>query len=244
MCRHLAYAGPPVTLHTLLYEPEHSLVVQAHAPRAQRHGTVNADGFGVGWYPPERAGPLRYRRAMPVWADASFAETAGELRGTCVVAAVRDATVGYPTDESCAQPFRADGRLFSHHGAAADDGALLERFGGSPPPGVLDARAPVDSALLFAHAVREWRAGADLGAGLESVVRAAREASPGRYNLLASDGAALAATAAGDGLAVLRDNGAVLLASEPCDDRDGWQWVPEGSLVRATPDQVSITPIA
>lgn len=243
MCRHLAYVGPPVSLRELLYEPEHSLVIQAHAPREQRHGTVNADGFGVGWYDSDQDGPLRYRRAMPVWADTSFAEAAAALRCTCVVAAVRDATVGYPLDESCAQPFRADGKLFSHNGAVADDGALLDELGASPPSGVLDARTPVDSAPLFAHAVRQWRSGADLGAGLAEVVRAARAVSPGRYNLLASDGASLAATAAGDSLAVLRSNGAVLIASEPCDDRDGWQRVPDGSLVRATPDQVTITPI-
>ena len=50
MCRHLAYVGPPVTLEKLIIKPEHSLLQQAFAPRHQTHGTINADGFGVGWY--------------------------------------------------------------------------------------------------------------------------------------------------------------------------------------------------
>ena len=50
MCRHLAYLGPPATLRSVVIEPPHGLYRQAWAPRRQRYGTVNADGFGVGWY--------------------------------------------------------------------------------------------------------------------------------------------------------------------------------------------------
>lgn len=52
MCRHLAYLGTPVPLARLLYQPEHGLARQSWAPRDMRGGgTINADGFGVGWYP-------------------------------------------------------------------------------------------------------------------------------------------------------------------------------------------------
>ncbi|PLW72317.1 class II glutamine amidotransferase, partial [Streptomyces sp. DJ] len=50
MCRHLAYLGPAVALREVVTDPPHSLLRQSWAPRRQRHGTVNADGFGVGWY--------------------------------------------------------------------------------------------------------------------------------------------------------------------------------------------------
>lgn len=54
MCRHLAYLGPPVTLASLALDPPHSLYRQSWAPTDMRAGgTVNADGFGLGWYPPE-----------------------------------------------------------------------------------------------------------------------------------------------------------------------------------------------
>ena len=51
MCRHLAYLGPPTTLSALVLEPTHGLLRQSYAPLDMRGGgTVNADGFGVGWY--------------------------------------------------------------------------------------------------------------------------------------------------------------------------------------------------
>jgi dimethylhistidine N-methyltransferase len=52
MCRHFAYVGPPLPLARLLVAPPRGLYEQSWQPRRQRHGTVNADGFGVGWYPP------------------------------------------------------------------------------------------------------------------------------------------------------------------------------------------------
>ena len=51
MCRHLAYLGPPVSLARLVLTPAHGLYEQSWAPRRQTHGVVNADGFGLGWYP-------------------------------------------------------------------------------------------------------------------------------------------------------------------------------------------------
>ncbi|WP_051415452.1 ergothioneine biosynthesis protein EgtC [Nocardiopsis sp. CNT312] len=243
MCRHLAYLGPPRTVHDLLYAAPHALLVQSWAPRIQRHGTVNADGFGVGWYPGPGE-PLRYRRAMPMWGDASFADAARSISSGCVVAAVRDATVGFGSEESGAQPFRADRLLFSHNGAAEDDEALAAALSGPPPPGALDARAPVDSAPLFAHTVRLWRSSGDLAGTLAAVVARAREHSAGRYNLLASDGASIAATAAGDTLFTLREpGGGVFLASEPFDDRPDWREVPDESVVLATAERTLTRPL-
>lgn len=243
MCRHLAYLGPPRTVHELLYAAPHSLHVQSWAPRQQRYGTVNADGFGVGWYPEgAETRPLRYRRAMPIWGDSSFADAARSISSGCVVAAVRDATVGFGSEESGAQPFRADRLLFSHNGAARDDQALLAGLSAPFPTDALDARAPVDSAPLFAHAVRAWRASRDLAEALVSVVHRARELSEGRYNLLASDGEVIVGTTAGDTLYTLRREGA-WLASEPFDDGRGWRQVPENSVVVATRERTDIHPL-
>ncbi|MUL40127.1 ergothioneine biosynthesis protein EgtC [Streptomonospora sp. PA3] len=243
MCRHLAYLGAPRTLYDLLYADPYSLHTQSYAPREQRHGTVNADGFGAGWYDSGRSEPLRYRRAMPIWADSSFADAARAVTATCVVAAVRDATPGFGTDESCAQPFRADTWLFSHNGAAKDDEALAAHLGAPAPHGALDARTPVDSAPLFAAALRHWRSGAGLGEALARVVTDARACSPGRYNLLAGDGHRLAATADGDTLYARQGRGGVWLASEPLDDDPDWQPVPDGSLVTADRGGLHISPI-
>lgn len=245
MCRHLAYLGPGRTLRELLYAPEHSLETQAYAPRMSRACVLNADGFGVGWYDPARAGPVRYRRAQPMWTDLSFADVADVVRTRCTVAAVRSATVGFPVDESCAQPFTDGARLFSHNGViqgfAGVEGKLRELAGDLAP--VPDARAPVDSAMLFALAAAAWRGGAGLADGLADALRAVTPLAGGRYNLLAADGTSLAATAWGDTLFVRTLGADTVIASEPYDDGPGWEEVPDRSLVTAGPRGADISPL-
>ncbi|TDB94380.1 ergothioneine biosynthesis protein EgtC [Actinomadura sp. 7K534] len=244
MCRHLGYLGPERTLHSLVYEGEHSLETQSYAPRMTQGCILNADGYGVGWY--RDGAPVRFRRAQPIWTDQSFREVAGAVRASCAVAAVRSATAGFPVDESCAQPFRAGSWLFSHNGKIDDfggaEGRLRELAGDLA--GVPDARAPVDSAPLFALAVRHWRGGASLGDGLASVVGEITAFAPGRYNLLASDGTSLAATTWGDSLFVREDADQIRIASEPLDGDAGWKAVPDRSLVTAGLDAgVTVTPL-
>ena len=92
MCRHLAYLGPPVTVHALVFGPPSGLARQAWAPRRQRHGTMNVDGFGIGWYADGDPVPARYRRAGPIWADPGLADLARVTRTRALLAAVRSAT--------------------------------------------------------------------------------------------------------------------------------------------------------
>ncbi|HEX6468410.1 MAG TPA: ergothioneine biosynthesis protein EgtC [Streptosporangiaceae bacterium] len=249
MCRHLGYVGPPRTLHELMAAPPYSLERQSYSPRMSKNCVVNADGFGVGWYGDggrEPGRPIRFRRAQPIWTDVSFAEVSRVIRTGCMVAAVRSATPGFPVDESCAQPFRAGSMLFSHNGRVADfagvEGKLRELAGDLS--GIPDARAAVDSALLFALVARAGESGAALGDALAEVVTTVADLAPGgSYNLLAADGVTLAATAWGDTLYVREQPGAAVIASEPYDDEPGWRAVPDQSLVTADASTIAIKPL-
>src|SRR5579862_7717029 len=118
MCRHLAYLGPPAPLRALLTDPPHSLYRQAWAPRRQRHGTVNADGFGIGWYAGADPVPARYRRGEPIWGDPSLPDIARVTSSGAVLAAVRSATPGTAAGPEAAAPFGCGPWLFSHNGSA------------------------------------------------------------------------------------------------------------------------------
>ncbi|RBY87522.1 ergothioneine biosynthesis protein EgtC [Blastococcus sp. TF02A-26] len=228
MCRHLAWLGRPRTLASLVLEPPSSLLVQSYAPRRQRYGTVNADGWGIGFYVPDRPGPARWRSARPLWGDPSFASVAPVLRSGCVVAAVRSATVGMPLEESAAAPFTDGRRLLSHNGRV--DRAVL--------PPVRDAESTVDSALLAALV---FDRGLDALAATVAEVGAADPAA--RLNLLAADGGRLLATTWGDTLSVLVTDEGTALASEPWDDDPAWRDLPDRHLVEVTPDGLTLTPI-
>ncbi|MGW2270117.1 ergothioneine biosynthesis protein EgtC [Streptomyces yangpuensis] len=247
MCRHLAYLGPEVALGRLLSEPEHSLVRQSWEPRRQQHGTVNADGFGIGWYAEGDPVPARYRRAGPIWGDLTFTDLSRVVRSAAVLAAVRDATLAGADGEAAAAPFTDGPWLFSHNGAVRNwPESVAPLAAALPPEDLLQLAARTDSALIWALVRRRLRAGDDLGTALAEPVRELSSAAPGsRLNLLLTDGAAIAATAWGDSLWYLTDpgGGRTVVASEPYDDDTRWCEVPDRTLLTATRTRVRLTPL-
>jgi glutamine amidotransferase len=227
MCRHVAYLGTaPRSLAELLLEPAHSLLVQSYAPRRQRHGTINADGWGVGFFTPARPDASRWRSNRPLWADASFASVAPVVYSTCIVAAVRSASVGMPLDETAVAPFQSGRWLLSHNGVV--DRELL-----GPQA---SAESVCDSAQLAAYLFA-------LGPGQAGplVAKLGHRDPAARLNLLLADGDRVIATRWNDTLSLLRTDEGVVVASEPYDDDPRWTDVPDHHLVDVTTDGVSIT---
>jgi glutamine amidotransferase len=226
MCRHIAWLGGPRSLGGLLLEPGHGLLRQSYAPRRQRHGTVNADGWGAGFYVPGRAEPARWRSARPLWSDASFASVAPVIEAGCALAAVRCASAGMPADETAAAPFQSGRWLLSHNG-------LVDRDLLGPHP---RAESVSDSAQLAAHLF-------DFGperAG-EFVAELGKRDPDARLNLLLTDGERILATCWQDTLSVLATENGVAVASEPYDDDRRWTDVPDFHLVDVTAGAVTLT---
>jgi glutamine amidotransferase len=227
MCRHLGWLGQQVTVASLVLEPPYALVVQSYSPRRQKHGLMNADGWGVGFFDPGSQ-PRRWRSASPLWGDASFASVAPALRSGCVVAAVRSASVGMPIEPSASAPFTDGEWLLSHNGIV--DRAVL--------PQSAAAESTVDSALLAALI---FDRGLDrLGETITEVGAADPNA---RLNILAANGSRMLATTWGDTLSLLRRTDGVVLASEPYDDDPLWQEIPDRHLVDVDGTRVELIPL-
>ena len=243
MCRHLAYAGPEVSLKSLLIDPPYGLYRQAWAPRMQRHGTVNADGFGIGWYASGDPVPARYRRAVPIWGDPSLPDLARVTRSSAVLAAVRDATVGTALGEAAAAPFASGSWLFSHNGLLAGWPASAAGLARVEP--LLALEAMTDSAFLWALVVERLRSGTAPDIALAATIDAVEAAGgTGRFNFLLTDGRTIVATTAGDTLWYRRADDGVTVASEPGDDEPGWAEVPDRQLLTAAPSQVTVRPLS
>jgi gamma-glutamyl hercynylcysteine S-oxide hydrolase len=226
VCRHLAWLGAPRSLSELLLAPEHGLLVQSYAPRRQRNGLMNADGWGVGFYADSRPEPARWRSSRPLWGDASFASVAPVISSACVLAAVRSATAGMPADETAAAPFQSGRWLLSHNGVA--DRTVLGPHAA--------AESVCDSAQLAAHLFEfgPERAG-------EFVADVGKRDPGARLNLLLTDGQRILATRWNDTLSVLRTDDGVVVASEPYDDDPRWADVPDHHLVDVSADAVTVT---
>ena len=247
----------PTTLAALLLDPPHGLLHQSYAPADMRgDGTVNADGFGAGWYPAEASGadsaadrrpPARYRSDRPIWADTGVRRARGRHhgRGPCsprcarpppACRSPRRRRAPFAEGPLAVQPQRADPRLAGRRGRA--------RGGSCPSRTCSPSTPPRDSALLWALVRHRLRAGDDPAAVLADVVRAVDAAAPGsRLNLLLTDGTAIWATTWTHALSVRVEAGAVTVASEPTDGGAGWMAVPDRHLVVATPQRCDVHPL-
>jgi glutamine amidotransferase len=226
MCRHIGWLGDPVSAASLMLDPPNGLLVQSYSPRRQKHGLMNADGWGVGFF--DGGTPRRWRSAAPLWGDASFTSVAPALRSRCVVAAVRSASVGMPIEPSASAPF-SDGQWLLSHNGLVDRTAL---------PLSEKAESTSDSALLAALI---FDRGLDvLG---DTIVEVAAAAPNARLNILAANGSRLLATTWGDTLSVLRRDDGVVVASEPYDDDPRWQEVPDRHLVEVVSHNVELIPL-
>jgi glutamine amidotransferase len=274
MCRHFGYLGLPVTLAELVLDPPHSLAVQSYAPADMRGGgRINVDGFGVGWFAAEAdrgpggqpaGGPAaevageptstsspasaevrRYRRAVPIWQDAAFAELARGTVAVGVLAAVRNATAGMAVAEAACAPF-TDGRwLFSLNGLILgwpDTAAWL--VDEVPRRELLSIQVLTDASLLWAVLRQRLAVSSDPAAMLGTLITEVLAAAPGsRLTTLLTDGRQIYGTTVTHSLWWHRSAAGVLVASEPFDGDPGWQSIPDGQLVVADRSGVRYRPL-
>lgn len=226
MCRHLGWLGNQVSVASLVLDPPYGLRVQSYSPRRQKHGLMNADGWGVGFHDGDQV--RRWKSAAPLWGDASFASVAPALRSECIVAAVRSASVGMPIEPSASAPFTDGTWLLSHNGVV--DRSVL--------PASAAAESTVDSAMLAALI---FARGLDvLG---DTVIEVGAADPDARLNVLAANGSRLVATTWCDTLSILRRDDGVVLASEPYDDNPDWQEVPDRHLVEVVGSRIDLIPL-
>lgn len=259
MCRHLGYVGRPVVLSRLFFDAPHSMEHQSYAPRELLEGNVNADGFGVAWYPPvdgsgdgvgvagggER--PLVYRSERPAWADLTWKTLAPRLLGRAVVVNVRNATDPATGGVGGVHPYTEDRWSFTHNGFLT---GFREHHYRDLGRELSDKRYRMrrgssDTETLFLLLMDRIERGAGGEEALLWLVKkagsVAQEAGePAYLNFILSDGESVWATRfatkprqaslyVGSGLDSFPD--ASLVASEALDEDPGWSPVPESSLV-------------
>ncbi|KAI5478960.1 glutamine amidotransferase [Pseudohyphozyma bogoriensis] len=121
MCRLLVVKSEePIQLALLLTAPAHSIINQASDSRLRLDsGAVNADGFGVGWYPSQLLDPDPtpgvFKSCTPAWSDENLRRLAEKVRSELIFAHVRASTTGALTQPNC-HPWRYGSLLWMHNG--------------------------------------------------------------------------------------------------------------------------------
>ncbi|TDC87391.1 class II glutamine amidotransferase, partial [Actinomadura sp. 7K507] len=239
MCRlfGMSTGGPRVRAAHWLLDAPRSLRSQSHR---MRHGA------GLGWF--SLGGePVRDRAPLAAFENADFDLHARNVPSHTFVSHVRDASVGGLTVHNC-HPFVMGDRLFAHNGVVKGLDTLrawltdVERA---------QVSGETDSELVFAYVTAEIRRRGDTTAGIvEAVRRIAAELPVFSLNLLMAEAGRIWALRYPESneLWVLspekggvsgpeREAGAegpvpaVVIASEPMDDRPGWRLLQPGELL-------------
>lgn len=266
MCRWIAYAGPPLRVSTLLFQPENSLIRQSlHATRGV---ATNGDGFGLGWYG-ERPFPGLYRDILPAWNDANLHSLADQVRARLFFAHVRASTGTATSRENC-HPFAYEHLLFMHNGRIGGYDRIRRRLEGMVADEFYARRhGSTDSELFFLLALSNGLMEEPIPAIARTVRQVRREMAlqnveePFRMTAALSDGERIIAvrtssdgaspslfhTAGGEILAdgpQLRftpGRGTVMVLSEPLDAEGHWQEVPEDHVLETRQGEARVRPI-
>lgn len=250
MCRLLGYIGSPVSLEKLLYQPEHSLIVQSYKPQEMNSGVVNADGFGIGWYHHNQdTEPFTYKNTFPIWNDVNLPSLSRYIESSCILAYVRSATAGQALDFSNCQPFGYEDLLFTHNGCITNFRQTLYRpirqeFNDEIYQLI---NGTTDSEHMFGLLLHHYQASPDKGlqpalqvtllelnqlAKLYQTEVSANIVISDRNNLIASR---FATSSPAPTLYWLEDKEAVIMGSEPLYEGN-WQSCPENSIISVSQD--------
>lgn len=261
MCRLVAYAGPPVSVAAPVFRGSHALFRQSWAPRELVSGSVNADGWGVVWWPGDAAEPLRIARAEPIWYDPGVESLLNGSEGRVIQATLRNATPGLPVDRAGLLPLSREGFGFTLNGWVPD---FRRRHMRALREVLSDERYAAltgvsDAETLFLRILDSLDAGERPVRALAMATEAVSdrlddgEAAPLTLVLASSLGIHTLHTAAGGARCnslYLAEGpawapGGSALASEPLDDGSDWTPVPEHSAVTQRPDgTVEYGPVA
>jgi len=249
MCRLAAYLGPDLLLHKLLEENPNSLLKQSWASEELSGTTLNADGFGFGWYLPDEKAAI-YTSTLPIWSDSNLTALGHSLQSNLWLAYVRSATPGQATNQANTQPFKYEQYLFQHNGR-------IENFNAGPRARLhqhlsaeiaSEIEGNTDSEYLFAMCKQHLRTGCSVPEALKLTcadLDSLLEGAPALVNIMISDGEslficrhALNETAC-PSLYYTNSHpsfpGAVLIASERFSMNEHWLEVDSHSLLSVNP---------
>lgn len=253
MCRWMAYQGDSVYLESLLFEQEHSLVHQSLSAK-KSEVTVNADGFGLGWYD-EREEPGLYHEILPAWSDCNLKSLARHIKSGLFFAHVR-ASTGTATNRSNCHPFSYKNWLFMHNGQIGGYESLRWQLDRLIPEDLYGERhGATDSEVIFLLMIAnglETNPELAISTTLSQIMDLMKEKNitePLRFTSVVSDGKEMIAIRFSSddrapSLYYKEFDDHIVVGSEPLDfSHKEWNLVPAGHIAKIKNHTYQIVPL-
>ena len=262
MCRLYAiHSNEPTRVECGLVHAQNALMEQS---RGDREGLVHGHGWGVADYPDGL--PMVEKKTWAAYHGEHFKKKAARVYARTVVAHVRRATVGGPSQENT-HPFVHGRWIFAHNGTVPNFERVRHRL--------LDATEPLhrnaihgttDSEHIFRFLLTRWSNTPELGLlttlreGLEQVVAWCHEVDPNApvsLNVVLTDGERMVGSRLNRTLWCLERQAvwtceicgkthvhheagtayrSVEVASEPLTHEENWKAVPDATVYSVDPD--------
>lgn len=106
-------------MDTLVSMPDHSLLRQSFDTKMNYHSdgslwSLNADGFGIGWYD-KKSEPGLFKDTTPAWNDRNLESVSSQIQSGMFLGHVRASSTG-AIQRTNTHPFKYENYLFQHNG--------------------------------------------------------------------------------------------------------------------------------
>lgn len=123
MCRLYGFlANEPTKVDCSLVFAQNALLLQS---RVDETGRDHADGWGIGTY--SEGAPKVFKSPVAAFNDQAFSSTAEAVYSKAVIAHIRKATVGVPSEKNT-HPFMFGNYVFAHNGTVTGFDSLQEQL--------------------------------------------------------------------------------------------------------------------
>ena len=261
MCRFIAYSGPATVMKDYLFSASNCLVNQSKKS-TMRANPLNADGFGIGWYPEHNdETPGTFVSIEPAWSNRNLTQLANKILTRHFFAHVRDASVGMPVALSNCHPFQYGPYLWMHNGRLDQFNSFRRLILNDLSDQAFDfIQGNTDSEYAFAMFLDEINFAADVSesqlkqamvntikkimqyrkiAGADTNAFINFAVSNGKYSIFTRF--ATKSDVRPASLFYQHVNDTVIVSSEPLEHhRENWVKVERSSLLSVSPNQINI----
>ena len=137
MCRLLIYFGKQVYLSDIIYKPPHSIIKQSYTKsytpdiiKNKMNSDLNLDGFGCGWWIPDKKSFFIYKSLKPIWNDNILHAIANSITSPIIIAHIRAVLKKKtsPVSDLNTHPFKINEWIWIHNAYICNFNKFKSKF--------------------------------------------------------------------------------------------------------------------
>ena len=247
MCRLLVYFGENTYLYNIIYNPPHNIIKQsyslAYTPNIEQNvlnTNLNLDGFGCGWWVPEKENFYFYKSLKSIWNDTLLNSISHSIKSPLIFAHIRAVLKrkSTPVSDLNTHPFVINKWIWMHNGCIINFNKYKKKLSLFIKPHILsNIYGSTDSEYCFGIFLSFLEKNKNI---LESFILVfkylKKNKCKGYYNFITSNGSHILGSRIIIGIAkaplsLYFDNINKIISSEPIYPDSKWIKIPKNNII-------------